>query len=186
MKQKMKQKPQTIDVDYYQWLVSRIKPGNPDKTYLEMFEIMHNTEFVWFVPNDDNRVKDGEHLRKDYFRFVLESQYEEGDLVIEFVSFLEVLVGLSVRFAWAMSEQGNEPYWAWRLIKNIELHKMSDPLTNRKVEQINEILYNVIWRTYDQSGYGGFFPLEKTLKDQTKIEIWYQMQEYAMEKNPLN
>lgn len=181
----MEPKPQTIEVDYYQWLVSQIKIGNPSKTYNELFEIMHNTEFVWFVPNDGNRVGDGKHLRNDYFRFVLESKYEEGDLVIEGVTFLEVLIGLSVRFAWVMSDQGNEPYWAWRLIKNLGLHKMSDKLTNRKVEQINEILYNVIWRNYDRMGNGGFFPLERTLNDQTKTEIWYQMQEYSMEKDPI-
>jgi len=186
MKMQMKQKPQTIDVEYYQWLVSQIKLGNPAKTYNELFEIMHNTEFVWFVPNDGNRVGDGKHLRNDYFRFVLESKYEDGDLVIEFVSFLEVLIGLSVRFAWVMSEQGKEPYWAWRLIKNIDLHKMSDPLTTRKVEKINEVLYNVIWRNYDRSGHGGFFPLDRTTDDQTKKEIWYQMQEYSMEKDPIN
>lgn len=186
MKMKMEPKPKTIDVEYYKWLVSQIKVGNPNKTYNEMFEIMHNTEFVWFIPNDGNRVADGEHLRRDYFRFVLETQYKEGDLVIEFVSFLEVLIGLSIRFAWLMSDQGNEPYWAWRLIKNIGLHRMSDKLTDKKVERINEVLYNVIWRNYDRSGDGGFFPLERTLKDQTKVEIWFQMQEYSMEKDPIN
>jgi hypothetical protein len=184
-KMKMEQKPQTIDVEYYQWLVSQIKIGNPNKTCNEMFEIMHNTEFVWFIPNDGNRVGDGKYLRENYFRFELDSVYEEGDLVIEFVSFLEVLVGLSVRFAWVMSDQGNEPYWAWRLVKNIDLHKMFDPLTNKKVEKINEVLYNVIWRTYDRSGHGGFFPLDRTTDDQTKKEIWYQMQEYSMEKDPI-
>jgi hypothetical protein len=85
-----------------------------------------------------------------------------------------------------MSDQGNEPYWAWHLIKNLRLSKMSDPLSEYKVEQINEILYNVIWRQYDRSGNGGFFPLQKTFKDQTKIDIWYQMQEYSMEIDPIS
>lgn len=177
-------KPQKIDLEYYQWLISQIKIG-PKRTYLELFEIMHNTEFVWFIPNDGNRVGDGQHLRNDYFRYEHDSIYEEGILDIEFVSFLEVLIGLSRRLAWGMSDQENAPYWAWRLIKNLSLNKMSDPLTNGKRERIDEVLYNVIWRSYNRDGSGGFFPLEKTLKDQTKIEIWYQMQEYLMEKDPI-
>jgi len=164
-------------------LISQIKISSK-RTYLGLFEIMHNTEFVWFIPNDGNRVGDGEHLRQDYFRYELDSIYEEGILDIEFVSFLEVLIGLSRRFAWVMGDPDNSPYWAWRLIKNLGLNKMSDPLTIGKRERINEILYDVIWRTYNRDGSGGFFPLEQTIKDQTKIEIWYQMQEYSIEKNP--
>jgi hypothetical protein len=176
-------KPQKIDLDYYQWLIGQIKVGTK-RTYLGLFEIMHNTEFVWFVPNDGNRLGDGEELRKDYFRYELDSIYEEGILDIEFVSFLEVLIGLSRRLAWGMSDSDNPQYWAWHLIKNLGLSKMSDPLTIGKREQINETLYNVIWRSYHRDGSGGFFPLQKTIKDQTKVEIWYQMQEYLIEKNP--
>ena len=86
-------KPQKIDLDYYQWLIGQIKIS-PKRTYLGMFEIMHNTEFVWFIPNDGNRVGDGEQLRKDYFRYKLDRVYEHGLLDIEFVSFLEVLMAL--------------------------------------------------------------------------------------------
>lgn len=148
---------------------------------------MHNTEFVWYIPNDGNRTGDGHHLRNDFFRYEIKSErmYQDGDLDIEFVSFLEVLIGLSRRLAWGMGDQGNEPYWAWRLIKNLGLNKMSDPLTVYKRETINETLYDVIWRNYARDGKGGFFPLENTIKDQTKIEIWYQMQEYLLEKNPI-
>ena len=176
-------KPQTIDVDYYEWLIAQIKIGSK-REYFGLFEIMHNTEFVWTVPNDDNRIGDGKYLRNDYFLHEHDSVYEDGVLDIEFVSFLEVLIGLSRRLAGGMSDRGNEPYWAWRLIKNLGLSKMSDPITIYKRETINEILYNVIWRNYERSGRGGFFPLADTIKDQTKIEIWYQMQEYLIEKNP--
>ena len=180
-----KKHPQTINLDYYQWLIAQIKIGTK-REYLGLFEIMHNTEFTWFIPNDDNRVGDGEYLRNDYFRYELDSVYKDGLLDIEFVSFLEVLIGLSRRLAWGMSDNDNAPYWAWRLIKNLGLNKMSDPITVGKREYIAETLYNVIWRTYDRHGRGGFFPLERTIKDQTKIDIWYQMQDYLMEKNPIH
>jgi hypothetical protein len=49
---------------------------------------------------------------------------------------------------------------------------------------VEEILYALIWRTYDPDGVGGFFPLAWPKEDQTKIEIWYQMNAYAKEIHP--
>ena len=51
-----------INYDYYEWLISQIDIPN-GKSYNDLFEKMHNLEFVWTVPNDDNRVEDGLDLR---------------------------------------------------------------------------------------------------------------------------
>ena len=169
-------KPNPIDVEYYEWLISQIKVG-PKKEFLGLFEIMHNTQFTWFVPNDDNRVKDGKHLRQDFFRFVHKGR--KRVLSLEWVSVLEVIVALSRRIAFQTGEPAE--LWAWRLIKNLGLHKASDPLSAQKTIYVQTVLDDLIWRNYEANGSGGFFPLERTVKDQTKVEIWYQMQEYVME-----
>jgi len=39
----------------------------------------------------------------------------------------------------------------------------------------------VILRRYSKTGKGGLFPLKHPKKDQTEVEIWYQMQQYVME-----
>jgi len=170
--------PKQIDLEYYEWLISQIKIG-PQKEFRGLFEIMHNTEFTWFIPNDDNRVEDGRHLRQDFFRFIHKGGRTESDLSLEIVSVLEVVVALSRRVAF---QTGEDPsHWAWRLIKNIGLNKASDPLTDAKVEFVEMVLEDLIWRNYEANGGGGFFPLKKTLNDQTKVEIWYQMQEYLIE-----
>lgn len=176
-------KPTPIDLEYYQWLISQVQVG-PRKQYFGLFEILHNTEFTWFVPNDDNRVADGEHLRNDFFRTTRDRKYEDGDLALEGVSVLEVIVALSKRVAF--NAGGDADLWAWRLIKNLGLNKMADPLTPRKIQNINDILDILIWRNYEPSGAGGFFPLKRSLKDQTKVEIWYQMQEYVMEQEGMD
>jgi hypothetical protein len=62
---------------------------------------------------------------------------------------------------------------------------MADPLTQTKLEKVEIILEDLIWRTYRPNGQGGFFPLKNPQEDQTKIEIWYQLNEYVMEINPL-
>ena len=41
---------------------------------------------------------------------------------------------------------------------------------------------DVLLRRYDQSGNGGLFPLEMARLDQRKVQLWYQMNSYILEK----
>jgi hypothetical protein len=160
------------DYAYYEWLVSQIEvPSN--RTYRDLFERLHNFEFVWVVPHDNNRVQDGLDLRTEFLNG------NRPNLKLEGVTMLEILISLSRRVAFTAG--GDERLWAWRLLKNLRLNKMSDPLTEEKAQRVDEILYALVWRTYDRSGKGGFFPLRDSLEDQTKVEIWYQMNAYALE-----
>ena len=162
------------DYKYYEWLVSQVEtPG--DRTYNGLFERMHNFEFVWFVPNDDNRHQDGLDLRLEFLNGNAPTLHLAG------ATMLEILVSLSRRVAFTAG--GDERRWAWKLLKNLKLNKMSDPLTEAKAQRIDDILYAVVWRTYDRNGNGGFFPLKDSLDDQTKVEIWYQLNKYVIEKD---
>jgi len=165
-----------IEYDYYEWLIAQIHIPN-GRSYRDLFEIMHNLEFVWTVPNDDNRVQDGMDLRAEF----LDGSHHSFGLTG--VSFLEVLIGLSRRVAFTAG--GNADEWAWKLMKNLRLPKCSDPLNEAKIHRVNDILDAVIWRTYERDGKGGFFPLQDPLEDQTKVEIWYQMNAYVIEMNAL-
>jgi hypothetical protein len=161
------------DLKYFHWLVSQIHIPT-QKTYFDLFERLHDTEFVWMVPNDDNRVADGLDLRREWNKVMV----DKG------ASVLEVVIGLSQRTAFIAGMQ-DAPHWAWKLLKNVGLTKASDPLTQNKSEQVEMILEDLIWRTYHSNGQGGFFPLKHPNEDQTKIEIWYQLNAYVMEINPL-
>lgn len=163
---------EAIKHEYYAWLVSQIHIPNK-RSYEYLFERMHNLEFVWTVPNDDNRIQDGRDLRYEF------SETYRRDLKLEWVSILEVLVALSRRVAFLDSV--DPTIWAWKLLKNLKLTKMSDPVSPEKVEKIEEILYALVWRTYERNGEGGFFPLRHHVEDQTKTEIWFQMNAYVME-----
>lgn len=168
-----------IDYDYYEWLISQIDvPHN--KTYGDLFERMHNLEFVWTVPNDDNRVHDGLDLRLE---FLQGSSKPLPKSFLGGVSFLEVLVALSRRVSFTAG--GDSRVWAWRLIKNLRLNKASDPLLGSKATRVDETIESVVWRTYHHSGQGGFFPLKNHVEDQTKVEIWYQMNAYVNEMEEL-
>ena len=157
-----------IDQSYFAWLISQIEIPN-NKTYAELFKRLHETEFVWIVPNDDNRVADGRVLRSEFTK--RELRYP--------VSVLEVLVALSRRVAWVAG--GAESHWAWILIENLQLDRSYDPLTRGKRRRIENLLEALIWRTYERNGQGGFFPLNEPKEDQTKVEIWYQMHAFVNE-----
>ena len=170
------------DRKYYEWLLAQIEVRSKN-TYNDLFERLHNTEFVWIVPHDDNRVGDGLDLRSEYLHGTVGWDHEE---VMRFpimtgkgASVLEVLIALSRRTAFTCG--GDAPWWAWQLIGNLGMYRFYDPMSKAKYAQLEEILEALIWRTYKRNGEGGFFPLNDPKEDQTKVEIWYQMNQYAME-----
>jgi hypothetical protein len=160
-----------VDIDYFEWLTSQIAIPN-EKTYSELFSRMHETEFVWTVPNDDNRIGDALDLRSEFANGAFRAATRP-------VSVLEVLVALSRRVAWVAG--GDAPDWAWTLIENLRLERSFDPLTKGKRRRLENILEALVWRTYERDGRGGFFPLVEPHEDQTKVEIWYQMNAYVNE-----
>jgi hypothetical protein len=173
---------QTVDEVYFTWLTDRVDfdfGRNNGRTYIGLMEQLHNKEFVWIVPNDDNRLEDADNLRH---QFLDETGITNpGDLLrgVPPLSVLEVLLALSMRCAF--NGGGTPPNWAWRLIENLDLHNMADPISPRKFSKIDDILEGLIWRNYEYDGVGGFFPLTHPNDDQREVEIWYQMNAYLDE-----
>ena len=90
-----------ISYDYYGWLISQIKTPS-SRTFLELFERLHNVEFVWTVPNDDNRVQDGLDLRNEYLNtlpHVSSREIAAFNSALHGATILEILVSLSRRIA---------------------------------------------------------------------------------------
>src|SRR3954465_2609214 len=139
--------------DYLHWLEPHIRDDNDDKSYWGLLNLMLDTEFTWFVNMDDNRLVDGLDVRVEFAREThtrLKAMDSLGPC-----SFLEVLIGLSRRLAF--SAGGQAPGWAWQLLSNLELHRLSDPLTPPKQRKAQEIMRMVMERTYSPDGTGGFF-----------------------------
>jgi hypothetical protein len=172
----------TIEHVYFEWLTGHINfnHGRPNgKTYVDLMGLLHNKEFIWIVANDDNRLEDAEALRHEFISD--EGITRPGGLLDHQppLSVLEIIVSLSVRCAFA--DGGNAQDWAWTLIKNLDLHRMSDPLSRMDVEEVDDILDTLIYRNYDPDGSGGFFPLNHPQVNQKEVELWYQMNAYIDE-----
>jgi hypothetical protein len=167
---------------YFRWLVEQVREHerHPDRTYWDVLRLMNEKEFVMIVPNDDNRIADGRELRDEFF--AVRGFTWTKDVFGEGASCLEVMIALSRRLAWVAGEDAEG--WAWQLLCNLGLHKMPDPLSRYKARKADDILTTLIWRTYSPDGTGGFFPLAWPEYDQRQIEVWYQMQAYAMEIHP--
>jgi hypothetical protein len=159
---------------YLDWLGSQVRVDN-GKSYTHLLSALLEKEFVWLIPNDDNRIADGLEIRQEFT--------EETGIRVEGVcSVLEVILGLARRLEFMAG--GDAPGWAWQMICNLGLHKFADPIGTRKAFKVDEILQALVWRNYDPDGSGGFFPLAWTDEDQTKVEIWYQLSAYVEEIHP--
>lgn len=167
---------------YLRWLDHQLtsESSQPTRGYSDLVQVMFDTPFAWSVPMDDNRMADAMELR---------SEFAEGHGVPRMVmeelgpcSFIEVLIGLSRRMSFIAG--GSSPRWAWQLLVNLRLERMWDRLSRSKMQQVLHILETVIQRTYEPNGVGGFFPLAWPDRDQTQVELWYQMNSYVEEMHP--
>lgn len=169
----------TLDDQYLTWLysqVAEVRTRKSSRTFWNLFRQLFSTEFVWFVPNDDNRAEDGRELRCEWAART--GATPNSEWMGLGCSFLELLIGLARRLEF---EGGNDaPSWFWRLLCNLGLEGYHDR-SNFKAEDVEDITTRVIWRTYDESGRGGLFPLEHTTRDQRRVEIWYQLSEYLLQ-----
>lgn len=175
---------QPLDELYFEWLysqVSSVRLKNPQRTYWKLFKILFTHEFVWIIPNDDNRVEDGKDLRYEFLRSRgMDPDDIDRDWLFQGCSMLEMLIALAKRLAFEMSSTTDE--WFWELLVNIDLRQYNDSVHVPRRE-VKDTLDRVIFRTYRRNGHGGLFPLRHPNNDQTDVEIWYQLNAYIMERD---
>lgn len=165
---------------YLRWLYSQV--GSFDKaspTYWTLFECLHDKQFVWVVPNDDNRAEDGRDLRQEFLRAEGILRYDEKWDRLG-CSMLELLIALSRRAEFEAESFGDTSDWFWHFLEMIEIDKYHDG-KRFPAKKIDDILDGVIWRTYEYDGGGGLCPLQDPAEDQREVEIWYQLSAYILE-----
>lgn len=171
---------QPLDELYLNWLYEKIEnpeSANPSRTFWNLATCLYTKEYLWLIPNDDNRLEDGRFLR-DEFVEDLGLFDMDPDWMNLGCSMLEMLIALSRRLSFVA---GGEPRgWFWHLIENLGLrHSDRMRFPSRKAE---EVLDRVIWRTYAPDGSGGLFPLRNARQDQTQVELWSQLNAYVLER----
>lgn len=149
---------------------------NRSKTYWDLLKKLHSKEFIWIVPNDDNRAEDGKDLRYEFLD-VTGSVVDNREWLRLGCSMFELLIALARRLSF--QADGEPSFWFWHLMENINLRQYTDEFGVPE-SVIQQTLDIIIWRNYDSNGNGGLFPLKSTDKDQRNVELWYQMSEYLL------
>lgn len=170
-----------LDELYFRWLyaqVGSVKLKNPSRTHWSLLKLLHMKEFVWIIPNDDNRLEDGRDLR-DEFVYEIRHMDVEPEWMSLGCSMLEMLIGLARRL-WFEDDHFQIDEWFWHLMENLGLSGFSDR-GGWDEQDVEDILNAVIWRIYEPDGRGGLFPLKNAQEDQREVELWYQMSEYLLE-----
>lgn len=173
-----------LDELYLHWLYSlAADPDDTDKaqSYWKLFKQLYTTQFLWLIPNDDNRLEDGKALRIEFLDSQQIALTKRDDGWIDLgCSVLELMVGLARRLEFEAG--GKSHYWFWVLMENVGLREFNDARRYPR-RHIEEVLNGVIFRQYTRHGLGGFFPLQGPCEDQRNVELWYQLSAYVLEQS---
>lgn len=171
-----------LDEAYFEWLCGQttaVKLRKRDRTHWSLLRQLHDKEFVWFIPNDDNRLEDGRDLRVQFVEACKIDEPSDRWMALG-CSMLELLIALSRRLAF--ETDGEARVWFWHMLEMIGLEQYEDRNYDRTaVGVIDETLNRVIYRQYAPDGTGGLFPLRNPAKDQRDVELWYQLNAYLNE-----
>lgn len=168
-----------VNDDYFEWLCELIDADRflKARSYRKLLKYLHNVEFTWFIPRDDNRADDGIQLRR---KFALAREDIKLQRCIQGpCSVLEMMAALAARCEIIMDDAliGNRTgQWFWGMIHNLELISMNDSDFDR--EYVDYVVDRFLNRDYEPDGRGGLFTVRHCDYDMRTVEIWCQLSYY--------
>lgn len=164
---------------YFDWMCDTTFDGRYDKhAYVKLYRKLYDTDFMFFIPMDKNRARDGENLR---YIFGVDHKIDNHDIEETLdarpCSVLEMMVALAVRCEESImrdSDIGDRTgYWFWNMIDSLGLTWASD--NNFNETKVNYIITRFLHRKYTRRGAGGLFTINNSKEDLREVQIWYQM-----------
>lgn len=161
---------------YFLWLLDRIDDGSGRvEEYDELLWYLYNYDFTWIIEHDANRAAYGLDLRYEF-----SPGYYEGNKPC---SVLEMLVALAhgweheITYDFHLGDRSAQ--WFWLMLDNLGLLDVpGDPSFS---PTFGKIIGTWLGRQFEFNGFGSPFPLKNPSRDQRKIEIWLQLQDYVIE-----
>lgn len=166
-----------VEDEYFNWLYDYVCKGRSHNkvSYVKLFKTLHRMEFIFTVPNDINRAKDGVDLR---YRFAM---MKDDDSIMEMLdgpcSVLEMIVALAIRCEETIMD--NTGYgdrtgqWFWNMMTNLGIGRMTDDIFEEYM--VEDIIYTFLERRYEPDGKGGLFYIKGCEDDLRRVEIWIQL-----------
>lgn len=169
-----------LENTYFNWLCAKVIRNDgvstPSNSYWNLLRSLHNTEFAWTIVGDDNRAEDGLELRREFL--IAGEIPDQPEWRAMPCSLLEMLIAFSRRAEFMEGSPARQ--WFWEFLDNLGLLEFTDAL--ELDGQIEEALYDLVWRNYQPDGRGGLFPMKEAPEDQRNTEIWYQFCEYLIDQ----
>ena len=168
--------------DYFEWLCDLVCGDlySDRISYRKLLMHLHGVEFVWYIPMDENRAKDGLDLR---YRFSVSQGYEDtylADYIDGPCSVLEMMIALAIRCEENIMEDtrygDRTTQWFWGMINNLGLGSMRDD--NYDKDYVEYVIQTFLRREYKPNGDGGLFTINHCDHDLRDVEIWYQLNWY--------
>ena len=169
-----------INDEYFNWLCEIVDSKRFSKhvSYRKLLMHLHNIEFTWFIPYDDNRADDGIMLRRKYA--LAHHDEELSDYISGPCSVLEMMAALAIRCEESIMDDtmfGNRTgQWFWGMIRNLGLSPMND--SNFDAEFVDDVIARFLNREYEPDGKGGLFTIKNCDHDLRTVEIWRQLSWY--------
>lgn len=170
-----------VITDYTRWMYSLVQDDGRAGyiSYNKLLTHLHDTDFRYSIPKDQNRAEDGCNLR---YRFAMTQGYEDSvDDVLDILdgpcSVLEMMIALCIRCEEDIMDDpsigGRSKQWFWNMITSLGLNSMTD---NRyDTNEVTYIIDRFLDRKYSRNGIGGLFTIKNADRDLRNVEIWYQM-----------
>lgn len=158
---------------YFEWLCDLVCKERHSKSvsYSRLLARLHETEFIYLMPMDQNRAENGIALR---WRFYCETDYNiRSDAPC---SVLEMMVALAISCENIMDDPNvgdRTGQWFWSMIVNLGLGSMTD----YKFDDIyvDGVIHRFLNREYEPNGKGGLVTIKNCQFDLRAVEIWTQL-----------
>ena len=174
-------KEDRVRSEYFEWMYDIMCGDRFAKsiTYRQLFTFLHDVEFTYFIPHDENRADDGIALR---YRFCSNNGYEDMEYYLAGpCSVLEMMVALAIRCEERIMcdpDKGDRTaQWFWSMITSLGLSSMTDYNYNEWL--VNDVITRFLNREYDRNGKGGLFTIRRWDRDARDAEIWHQLLAYC-------
>ena len=163
--------------DYFEWIYELVcRDRFPrDISFRKLLMRLHEVEFAYSIPRDENRAADGVGLRHRFAVDPRDLEALDGPC-----SILEMMVALAIRCEENIMDDpaygDRTGQWFWGMINNLGLGAVTDANYDR--EYVDEVIVRFLNREYERNGKGGLFTIRNCKRDLRKLEIWVQMCHY--------
>jgi hypothetical protein len=174
-----------IRQEYFDWLVGLVTSNRQANfiSFSRLLTYLHEIEFRWIIPRDQNRAINGQELRWRY-AIELEEDRDYADYILNELdgpcSVLEMMVALALHCEEDIMDDpayGNRAgQWFWNMIVNLGLGSMTDDIFDQRL--VDRVINRFLNRDYDPDGKGGLFRIRNCDYDLRDVEIEYQLYWY--------